>query len=214
MKSETNFKQQIRNSKRRRQTSCLRSKASCVTVWNLLFGSLGFVSNFEFRISNLSRLAIVACLMTLLGGCAAPTATLDLIAVARAGLADARDAQRQSHETLIRQFSQQQAALDAAFDADVRLAEAGAIRDAQGNPVALDGRWVIAARKGYVAARDAVAQQAVAAQAAHATRLDNLAAADDALHMACTLIIEQQGLNIRMRQYLQKATSHKPLATR
>jgi len=142
--------------------------------------------------------------MLAFGGCAAPTATLELISVARAGLADARAAGQQSHETAMRQFAQQQAALDVAFDADVRLAEAGAIRDAQGNPVAMDARWVIAARKGYVAARDAVAQQAVAAQAAHATRQDNLAAADEALRMALTLIIEQQGLSIRMRQYLME----------
>jgi len=131
-------------------------------------------------------------------------ATLDLIAVARAGLADARQAQQQSHEALLRQFVQQQAALDAAFDADVRLAEAGAIRDAQGQPVALDARWVIAARKGYVAARDATARQASDAQAVHATRQDNLAAADEALQMAWTLIVEQQGLNLRMRQYLME----------
>jgi hypothetical protein len=148
----------------------------------------------------------------LLSGCAAPAATLELIAVARAGLADARTAQRQSHDVQMRLFAQQQSALDAAFDADVRLAEAGAIRDAQGNPVAMDGRWVIGARKGYIAARDAVVQQAFAAQAVHATRQDNLIAADEALHMACTLILEQQGLSIRLRQYInnqRQATSDK-----
>ena len=154
---------------------------------------LRFVSGFVLRIS---------CLLCLLAGCTPPAATLELIAVARAGLADAKAAGRESHEALMRQFVQQQAALDAAFDADVHLAEAGTLRDAQGNPVAMDGRWVIAARKGYVAARDAVARQAVAAQAVHATRQDNLAAADEALQMARDLIVEQQGLNLRTRQYL------------
>jgi len=160
--------------------------------------------NFVLRILNLSRMSCVACLAAVLavGGCAPPAATLELIAVARAGLADAKASQQQSHDARMLQFAQQQAALDAAFDTDVRLAEAGELRDAQGNPVAMDGRWVIGARKGYVAARDAVAQQARSAQAVHATRQDNLAAADEALQMARTLIIEQQGMSIRMRQYL------------
>jgi len=183
----------------------------CGYVATWLCGFLKFVLKKFAR-----RTSCMFCLVAVLaaGGCASPVATLELISVARAGLADARAAQQQSYDVQMRQFAQQQAALDVAFDADVRLAEAGGIRDAQGNPVAMDGRWVIAARKGYIAARDMVAQQALAAQATHATRQDNLAAAAEALQMACTLIIEQQRLNVRMRQYLQQTTSHQPHATR
>jgi len=162
-----------------------------------------------------SRVPAVLLLLSalMLGGCTPPVATLDLITVARTGLADAKAAQQQSHDTLVHQYAIEQSALDTAFDADVRLAEAGKLTDAQGKPVTLSGQWVISARKGYAAARDALATQVSQTQAAHEVRMDNIAAADEALQMAYDLIVQQQALDIRVKQYLtslqRKATNGK-----
>ncbi len=135
----------------------------------------------------------------------------DLIAVARRGLDDARTAQQAQNQTIMKQYASQQSSLDAAFDADVRLAAGGQIKDAAGSAVTLTPEWVISARKGYVAARDAIAAQAQATQTANATRLDNLKAADEALDMATQLILQQQALGLRASQLLlsfQRKVAH------
>jgi hypothetical protein len=154
---------------------------------------------------------IAAASAALLAGCGAPTATLDLITVARGALASAKEAEEEHHAELARRLEAQAASLDAAFDADVRLAAAGKITDAEGKAVAFTPEWVIAARKGYAAARDLLAEQGRSAEAAHATRLDNLAAADEALDMASQLILQQWALSEKVRQELinvQRRLSH------
>jgi hypothetical protein len=144
-------------------------------------------------------LALTAC------GCSPPAATLDLLTVARMGLSSAKEAQQEQHSAILEHVRQRAGALDAAFDSDVRLAASGGIRDATGEPVALTAEWVISARKGYAAARDAMAREAQGADAAHAVRMDNLAAADEALQMAAQLVSLQWDLDARVRGQLLAA---------
>ena len=138
----------------------------------------------------------------LLVGCGAPSATLDLITVARQGLASAQEAEIQHHEALLSQYGSQQAALDAAFDADVRLVAAGGIQNADGETVELTPEWIISARKGYAAARDMVGQNIRSTEAAHAVRIDNLRVADESLEMASQIIVQQSNLTERIKQQL------------
>ncbi len=140
--------------------------------------------------------------LVVLGGCSAPAATLQLIGVARETLAAQRDAQTEMHAELMGCIESRRSALDTAFDADVRLAAAGGITDAEGNRVRLTPEWVISARKGYAAARDLAGADAMDAAAAHRTRMDNLRAADEALEMAAALIIRQTDVTERIRQHL------------
>jgi len=150
-----------------------------------------------------------ACLAMLLGGlvaaggCGAPPATLDLIDVARKALAGASAYEADRHADALKRLDAQASALDAAFDADVRLAEAGKITSAAGEPVALTGAWVISARKGYAAARDGLAEQRRRFQAAHDMHLDNLQAAGKALDLAGRLILEQYALTASGREALE-----------
>lgn len=149
---------------------------------------------------------IVAVLAAIVpGGCTAAPATLELITVARRALSEAKDTQAAQHAQLIQQMEAQQAALDAAFDADVTLAAAGGITDAQGQPVTFSPQWVISARRGYIAARDALAEQVRATEAAHAVRQDNLTAADEALDMAAHLIVTQWNIAERLKTVLLAA---------
>ncbi len=153
----------------------------------------------------------LAVLTALAGGCAAPPATLELISVARRALAEAKDAQAAQHAELIRQMEAQSAALDTAFDTDVRLAAAGQIADDDGKTVPFTPQWVISARKGYIAARDQIAAHIRAADAAHATRQDNLAAADEALDMAGQLIVAQWNIAENFKAHLitaQRSFAH------
>ena len=143
--------------------------------------------------------------LLLLGGCAAPPATLELIAVARRALVEAKETQAAQHAELLQHIEAQQAAMDAAFDADVTLAAAGGITDARGQPVPFTPRWVISARRGYIAARDELAGQIRQAEAAHAVRQDNLAAADEALDMASQLIVAQWNIAERLKTLLLTA---------
>lgn len=135
-------------------------------------------------------------------GCSAPPATLELIAVARQGLAHAEAAEAEHHAQAAARLDTRRAALDAAFDADVRLVAAGRIRGEGGAPVELTPDWVISARKGYAAARDALADHARRAEADHAVRLDNLRAADEALDLAADLILRRQNLTARARRLI------------
>jgi hypothetical protein len=116
----------------------------------------------------------------------------------------ARQAELDHHTDLQKRLNAQQASLDAAFDADVKLVAAGQVKDAEGEALALTPEWVISARRGYIAARDLVADQMRSAEATHATRLDNLEAADQALDMASQLILEQWAVGMRIKQELIK----------
>ena len=149
-----------------------------------------------------ATLATSAIVIAALSGCSAPTATLDLITVARKGLGMAGQAELEHQAQLTDQLNAQIASLDAAFDADVRLVAAGQIKDAQGGILTLTPEWVISARKGYAAARDLLAGQMRSAEAVHVTRLDNLQAADEALDMASQLIVQQWAVTERIRQEL------------
>ncbi|MFW6132995.1 MAG: hypothetical protein ACOC8F_03800 [Planctomycetota bacterium] len=157
---------------------------------------------------------LAACLaVPLAGGCGAPPARTDLLTVARKGLAGAVQAEDEHHAAALERTATQQAALDAAFDADVKLAAAGELTDADGEPVRLTPEWVISARKGYAAARDLLADQARTAERAHATRVDNLDAADEALRMAQELIVRQWAIRDRIKQTvlnLYRSVSHGP----
>ena len=135
-------------------------------------------------------------------GCGAPPATMELIAVARQGLADTSTLEKSRHAEAVGRLDALKAALDSAFDADARLIEAGKIQDAAGKPVPLSAEWVISARRGYAAARDALAQQHRHLEAEHACHLDNLSAADEALAMAGTLILQHYALTGRARQII------------
>ncbi|MFP4140113.1 MAG: hypothetical protein ACLFVY_06075 [Phycisphaerae bacterium] len=145
---------------------------------------------------------LCAVLPVLLAGCGAPTATLDLISVARRGLADARSAELQRSEEMTRRVESQMDALGEAFDTDVRLVSAGEVTGADGKPVALSPEWVISARKGYAAAQRMLVQQTLTDQADHLQRLDNLAAADEALQMATGLIVRRAAVSQRVRNVL------------
>ena len=148
------------------------------------------------------RILLPLLLLAGLAGCGTPTATVDLVIIGRKGLSSAKTAEEKSHEEILTHLRGRMAALDAAFDADVRLVAAGSLKNADGKPVALDAEWVISARKGYAAARSLLAEQIRAAEAAHATRLDNLRAADEALEMASQLVVRQWSLSEKIKQQL------------
>jgi len=132
----------------------------------------------------------------LAAGCAGPSAAaLELIDVARKGITLASETQQNQYAALIDQYQGHIAALDAAFDSDAKLAEAGQISTAAGQAVPLTARWVIEARKGYIAARDALSRQIQAAELAHRTNQDNLQAADESLEMAAVLILQQMDIH-------------------
>ncbi|MBS3734472.1 MAG: hypothetical protein KGY99_06045 [Phycisphaerae bacterium] len=152
------------------------------------------------RSRRTALLLAAACAVAPLTGCGAPPATTELLAVARQGLAGAQQAESDHHAAALERIAARRAALDAAFDADVARVASGELTDAAGAPVALTAEWVISARKGYAAARDALAEQARAAEQAHATRADNLAAADEALAMAQELIVRQWALRDRVQK--------------
>jgi len=135
-------------------------------------------------------------------GCAAPTATLELITVARKGILSAQESQAAQHAEIVERLKAQTAALDSAFDADVRLAAAGQIAKPDGRPVELTVDWIISARKGYVAARDLLSEQIRSAEAAHVAGQDNLKAADEALEMASQLTVQQWNIAERIKQHL------------
>ncbi len=155
-----------------------------------------------------SRIAGALCLLPVLsvpfwtGGCGAPPATLELIAVAQEALSGASEVQSARHADELARLETVKKALDAAFDADAKLAEAGKILDSAGDPVPFTAEWVVSARKGYAVARDALAEQRSRLEAGHRTHLDNLAAAGQALELAKTLILQQSALTGRAREFL------------
>lgn len=155
-----------------------------------------------------SRKPLALFLVLLLPGCATPTATVDLIGVAKKSLASAATAQRQSHGLIVKQYQAQQAALDSAFDADVRMAAAGELKNAKGEPVALSAGWVISARKGYTAARELLAEQIRQETETHAVEQDNLAAAVEALKMAEELTVLQWNVGERFKQQFLRLTQY------
>lgn len=150
-----------------------------------------------------SRIAVLLLLTTYLaGGCSAPSTTLDLITVARKGLISARRQADLQHAEIVDRLKGQAAALDSAFDADVKLAAAGQIITPDGKTVAFTPQWVISARKGYIAARDMLADQVRSAEAAHAAGQDNLKVADESLQMASHLIVQQWNVAEQIKQHV------------
>jgi len=136
------------------------------------------------------------------GGCGAPPATLELIAVAQQALSGASEMQYARHADALARLEALKKALDGGFDADAKLAEAGKILDSAGDPIPFTAEWVISARKGYAVARDALAEQRSRLEAEHRTHLDNLTAAEQALELAKTLILQQSALTGRARQFV------------
>jgi len=145
---------------------------------------------------------LLAVASVLLSGCAAPTATLDLIGVARKGLQGVRADEEAQHAQTLKRMEAQAAALDAAFDADVRLVAAGQIRNPEGEPVSLTPEWVISARAGYAAARNLLQDQLLSLERTHQVRQDNLAATDESLEMASQLIVQNWNVAQRIKQHL------------
>lgn len=143
--------------------------------------------------------AALAALLATLAGCGGSAASLELLAAARGGIALAREAELEHQQRYDRQLAAQAEALDAAFDADVRLVDAGRLLGPEGEPVRLTAAWVIAARQGYAAGQRALQEEARASAAAHAGRLDDLAATDEALEMAVELIAADAALADRVR---------------
>jgi len=144
-------------------------------------------------------------------GCGTPPATLELISVAREALTDARQYDSARHAEALQRLESTKVALDAAFDADVKLVEAGGIADSAGRPVRLTADWVISARKGYAIGRDALAEQRHRVETSHVTHLDNLSAGSEALDLARDLIILHSTLTGRARQFvmsLQRRLTH------
>ncbi len=144
------------------------------------------------------RLLVCSSWVCLLAGCGAPPATVDLLSVAREGVARAGDQQEQLHEQKIRQLEGNLDALDRAFDADVRLVASGGVTAADGEVLELTPEWVISSRKGYAAGRSIIQEQIRRELQDHALRRENLHAVDDALEMARRLLVRQQLLLGRM----------------
>ena len=135
----------------------------------------------------------------LLGGCTTAPAAMELITVARKGLAQAKSAEQQRYADDRGDMAAQRAAMARAFDADVRRVAAGTVRDADGNAVGLTPEWVISAQRGYTAATELLLEEALAAQHSHAVRMDNLTAADEALEMAGQLMLRQAAMTEKLR---------------
>ena len=146
----------------------------------------------------LSVLAIV-----FFAGCTTHTATLELIAVGQEALTLAKEDRIAQHAELMASLGRQKAALDTAFDEDIRFAADGKIKGPSGQVVELTPQWVISARKGYIAARDLVTRQIYTS--VHAIKLDNLEVAREALSMASELIIRQAALTDQLKTHLLKA---------
>lgn len=162
----------------------------------------------EFRRRKFAVAVIFVIILLALPGCRTPTATLDLIAIGRKGLASAREAQQAHQADLLRHHKTQLAALDSAFDNDVRLVEAGQLKAADGNLVKLDADWVISARKGYAAVRTIMADQMRANQATGAIEIDNIDAAAEALEMAAQLTVLQWNVSEKIKQQFLKISNN------
>jgi hypothetical protein len=141
------------------------------------------ICNWQFAVSLLLLFSLGAS-----AGCSTDAAAIQLIQTGRDGLHLAQQSQREQHQIIAAYLDSQRSALDAAFDADVRLAAAGQIKRPDGSAVEMTPQWVIDARKGYAAARDALADQARLQQTAHDAAMDNIAAADEALTLAEQLL--------------------------
>lgn len=153
--------------------------------------------------ATITRSLILSLLFPVLfAGCSSPTASLDMISVARKGIRLASEGEAQVHNEILQRLQSQVSALDSAFDVDVRLVAAGQILDANDNPVELSSQWVISARKGYIAARDLTTKQIQLSKAAHVKRLDNLKTSAEALEMASNLIVQQWNVANRIKQHI------------
>jgi hypothetical protein len=127
-------------------------------------------------------------LLGLSAGCGTLPATMDLVAVAREGVAGAQQAEVEHYAAQQRWLADRQLQLARAFDSDVRQVATGAIMRADGSAVAFDAQWVIDARRGYDVAVSMLHSQSLADMQAHHARLDNLAATDEALAGAHDLL--------------------------
>lgn len=153
-----------------------------------------------------SRIRLLpAGLALLLSSCSAPPATMELVTVAQKALRDAQSLEQDRHQESLARLGELESAMDAAFDADARLVEAGRIPGSDGQPLPLSAEWVISARKGYAAGRWALALQRSRNEQQHATHLDNLVAADEALGLAGQLILQQYALSESARQVILAA---------
>lgn len=114
------------------------------------------------------------------GGCAAPPSVTPLLRVTHAVLEDeaqrlAADAERVAHR-----HERQRMDLASAFERDLRERRE------------LDEAWVGEAVRVYVAAREAVTEQAADTREAYADRIDNLRAAVEAQERAIVLLEHQR----------------------
>ena len=155
-----------------------------------------------FNKQFLLRFALLASVALASAGCGGVNSTLDLLTVAQQGLRLAAERQQQQHGQIVQHLQSNLAALDSAFDADVKLAAAGQIMGANGEPVQLTADWVISARKGYIAARSILTGQIHTVETSHAQSLENLKAAGDALQMAAELTVRRWQVAEQAKQYV------------
>ena len=131
--------------------------------------------------------------VTPLGGCSSYTASqAALVQKARKGVAVWASRESVRDEEVSRSYALKRAALDSAFDADVRQRAASAIGAGAGGS-ALDADWVIEARRGYAAGLSALAQAQSAALAANDAARRDAAATDAALEKLEWLLSIQSG---------------------
>lgn len=148
------------------------------------------------------RTLLMCLLIAIPAGCSGPEATLELVRVARLGLAEAVAAEQAGYEQARGRLTGDAAALGAAFDADLQAAFAGRLLDAEGRPIEPDLAWLTEARQGYAAALALAYQNQRQADLEHRTRLDNLAASDEALLLAEQMLNRQIDLQSTLQRRL------------
>lgn len=141
-----------------------------------------------------------------IGGCASPTATIDLINVAKKALQQAGEEKQVMYEQQQKMYRSQITALDDGFDADVKMIAAGGIKTAEGETVTLTPEWIISARQGYSAARAAIETQMLAAEKNNMIEQDNLKVGIESLDMAQELEIMQWNIAEAFKVQFKKLT--------
>ncbi len=124
---------------------------------------------------------LVAGALTL-AGCGSPPSVTPLLRVAQSTLLRESQQLEQDQRMLAGVERQTLAALEQAFEADVRQAPT------------LEARWVLEAARAYALARDAVVGQGAAERQARQRRIENLLLAAEAQRRALNLLERQDAL--------------------
>jgi len=150
-------------------------------------------------------ISLSVVMLSLLVGCSAGPATLDLIAVGEAGLIEAKTIQTDTHQELMDGYTQQQKSLNTAFEQDIKAAFNGQTIDPQtGKPLVPTADWIISTQKVTALAANIIANEKVKLQNAYNIRQDNLRASLEALQMARALTLQTYNLGAKAKLLLQK----------